>query len=174
MRCSRKEHTHDCFIMSWRLSCNCFSFLREGALQSREPTMKRSGHIIATIKCKDYTSLTFHNYQLCGVNSLCDCALHDTFMKFDMKVRLSFKLRGSTLSQVRICRSPPPFPQNCSHFHERCAQCWIECKIIFRFFSFLSYSWLYLQITKTLPTKKNCSEVAKFTGKMRIVLKINF
>ena len=69
------------------------------------------------------------------------------------------------LFQVKICRHPPPPPQNCSHFHERCAQCWFEWKINSDFY-FLSYGWLYLVFTiygeKKFATHQKASRVWVF------------
>ena len=45
------------------------------------------------------------------------------------------KFKNSFQFLTPPCRHPLPHPppplQNCSHFHERCAQCWIEWKINF-------------------------------------------
>ena len=40
------------------------------------------------------------------------------------------------LSQVRICRLSFVYLPFCSHFHDRCAMCWIEWKIKFPIFIF--------------------------------------
>ena len=46
---------------------------------------------------------------------------------------------------IRICRLlPPPFPLRSSH--ERCAQCWIECKINFKIFPIIVFFKLWLTI----------------------------
>ena len=71
-------------------------------------------------------------------------------------------------------------PQKWPYLHERCPQCWIEWKFLFQIFlifSFLCYDWLHLQYAVTHQVchrlKQSCSKRAKFTGKMRIALKIS-
>ena len=71
---------------------------------------------------------------------------------------------NQALFQVWICRCTPP-PQFCSHFHERCAQCWIEWKYNYIIFAIFIYElWLIVfTIYQKFTDKKK-----KITGKMRI------
>ena len=78
----------------------------------------------------------------------------------------------TALSQVRISRSLPS--QFCFHFYERCAQCWIELNINFPIFIFWIIADCIYNLPKKFRPKKSCSKVFKFTGKMRIALKMIF
>ena len=71
-------------------------------------------------------------------------------------------LHELALSQVRICR------------HERWAQCWIEWKIIFKIFPTFIFLIVFTIYQKIYWPKKSCSKGAKFTGKVRIALKMIF
>ena len=49
-------------------------------------------------------------------------------------------LTNRDFSQLRICKpTPPPLPQFCSHFNERCRMCWIEWKFYFQIFPILIF-----------------------------------
>ena len=80
-------------------------------------------------------------------------------------------------SKLMICRPTLSPPQKWSYLHERGAQCWIEWKIIFQTFLILYFlvmaDYIYNLRWNTrcdIDQKKNCSKVAKFTGKMRNAL----
>ena len=61
----------------------------------------------------------------------------------------------------------PPCRHNCFHFHDRCAQCWIDWKINFPNFIFWVIADCIYNLLVTRRVKKNSSKVVKFTGKIR-------
>ena len=78
-------------------------------------------------------------------------------------------------SLLRICRSPPP--QKWCKFHDRCPQCWIECKFIFNFsdFYFSSYGRFCTKIHRILPilsTKMTISQKLKIAKKWKLIFSL--
>ena len=80
--------------------------------------------------------------------------LHEAFESF----------HEAALSQVRICRAPPPSSnQKWSNFREICAMCWSEWKINFPIFAIFSPWDMVVQnatiwLTKIIPKDAQCSE----------------
>jgi len=71
------------------------------------------------------------------------------------------------LSQGRICRPPPP--QFWSHFHERCAMCWIEWKINFPILIF-KVSWKFFEYQQSKMTITHKIEIGKILSLLFLLI----